>query len=294
MSAQRLILYEKPKLSKPYLIIGFEGWPDAGRVSSGVASYLRDKLAARKLADFAPDDFYLFQAPSAEAKRPVTDIQNGLIKEFSLPATTAWFHKSEGADHDLIILLGREPELRWSEYISLVFSLARSFGVTRIYALGGTYDVVPHTIEPLISAVISEPDLEPELNQYGIQLVNYRGPSSIHAMLLTSADRGDIEVINLWGYVPHYVQVANTRVCYTMLTKLTELLELDLDLDDILEDSRRLDEMVDKAVAQKPELMDYVKRLEEEYGKGEYEGGEPLKEDIIRDIENFLRKKDDA
>jgi len=292
MNTPGLIMYEKPKLSKPYLVIGFEGWPDAGRVSSGVIRYLRDKLTVRKLADFVPDDFYLFQTPGAETKRPVTDIQNGLVKEFDPPTTTAWFHKNESSGHDLIIVLGREPELRWNQYISLVFHLARNFGTKRIYALGGTYDVVPHTIEPLISAVISDPDLETDLSRYDIHLINYRGPSSIHSMLYTSADREDMEVVSLWGYVPHYVQVANTTVSYTMLTKLIRLLEVNLDLGDLREDSQRLDDMVDKAVSQKPELLEYVKRLELEYGKDNYEGGEPLTQDIIKEIEDFLRGKD--
>ena len=292
MNTPGLIMYEKPKLSKPYLVIGFEGWPDAGRVSSGVIRYLRDKLTVSKLAEFVLDDFYLFQAPGAETKRPVTEIQNGLVKKFDPPTTTAWFHKSKSSDHDLIIVLGREPELRWNQYISLVFQLARSFGTKRIYALGGTYDVVPHTIEPLISAVISDPDLETDLSRYDIHLINYRGPSSIHSMLYTSADREDMEIVSLWGYVPHYVQVANTTVSYTMLTKLIRLLEVNIDLGDLREDSQRLDDMVDKAVAQKPELLEYVKRLELEYGKDNYEGGEPLTQDIIKEIEDFLRGKE--
>lgn len=37
--------------------MGFEEWPDAGKVSSGVVGYLRDKLQARKFAEIKPDDF---------------------------------------------------------------------------------------------------------------------------------------------------------------------------------------------------------------------------------------------
>jgi len=64
-----------------------------------------------------------------------------------------------------------------------------------------------------------------------------------------------------------------------------------LDLEDMRQGSQHLDEMVDKAVAQKPELQEYVRRLELEYGKGKDELGEPLKEDIIREIEDFLKGK---
>ena len=153
MDERRIIIYEKPKLNKPYLLIGFEGWPDAGKVSSGAVSYLRDKLGVRELAEVAPDDFYLFQSPSDEIKRPVVDIQDGLVTGLSLPATKLWFYKNQGAGHDLIIMLGREPELRWNDYVNLILDLAQNFGVVRAYAIGGTYDVVPHTLAPMVVAV---------------------------------------------------------------------------------------------------------------------------------------------
>jgi proteasome assembly chaperone (PAC2) family protein len=290
MSEPRLIIYQRPELAKPYLVMGFEGWPDAGKVSSGVVAYLRDKLAAGRLAEVKADDFYLFQSPGAEVRRPVTDIQDGLVKALALPATTFWFYKAKKPARDLILVLGREPELRWGDYVSLILDLAQDFGVVRIYAIGGTYDVVPHTIEPLIGVVLSVPSLESEMREHEIQPINYRGPSSIHTTLLVSAGKRDIEVISLWGYVPHYVQVPNTKVCYSVLSKLVKMLEMPLNLDDIRRESEQLDGMVDKAVAQKPELQDYVRRLEVEYGQGRYEAGEPLKEDVIKEIEDFLRR----
>lgn len=291
MSEQRLIIYERPKLSKPYLVMGFEGWPDAGKVSSDVVTYLRDKLAAKKLAEVKPDDFYLFQSPGAEVGRPVVDIQDGLVKALSLPTTTFWFYKTKGSARDLILALGREPDLRWGDYVSLVLDLAQDFGVVRIYTIGGTYDVVPHTMEPLVGVVLSALGLESEMREYGIQPINYRGSSSIHSTLLVSGSKRHIEVISLWGYVPHYVQVPNTKVCYHVLSKLTKMLKVSLNLDDIGRKGAQLDEMIDKAVAQKPELQDYVRRLEAEYSQGKYEVGETLKEDVIKEIEDFLRRR---
>ena len=293
MGEASLILQERPKLIKPSLVMGLEGWPDAGKVSSGVINYLRDKLVTRKLAVLRADDFYLYQSLGAEAKRPVTDIHDGLVTSLDLPRTTFWFYKSQKSAHDLILLLGREPELRWGDYVDLILDLAQSFGVVRIYAIGGTYDVVPHTIEPLVAAVFSVPGLEAEMGKYGITPISYRGPSSIHTMLLVSASKRSIEAVSLWGYVPHYIQVPNTKVCYGVLSKLARCLELELDFEDMRRGGEQLDEMVDKAVAQKPELQDYVRRLEVEYGKGKYELGKPLEADIIKEIEDFLRKKGD-
>ena len=85
----------------------------------------------------------------------------------------------------------------------------------------------------------------------------------------------------------------NAKVCYSILGKLARMLEIALDLEDLKKASEYLDDQVSKAIKQKPELEDYVSRLEEEYSKGRYEAGEPLAEDIIKEVEDFLRKKKD-
>jgi len=293
MKKQSFIIYKRPTLIQPYLVMGFEGWPDAGRVSSGVVGYLRDKLQAEKFAEVKPDDFYIFQSPGVERRRPVTDIEDGLVKTLSVPSTTFWFHKKGNSAHDLIISLGMEPELGWNKYVELVLDLAQEFGVERIYTIGGTYDRVPHTIEPIITSVVNDPSLRTEMREYGIEFTNYKGPSSIHTMLLVSAGKRALKAASLWGHAPHYVQVPNAKVCYSILNTLTRMLEIAIDLEDVKRAGEYLDEQVSKAIEQKAELKDYVRRLEEEYSKGRYEAGKPLGEDIIKEVEDFLRKKKD-
>ena len=163
----------------------------------------------------------------------------------------------------------------------------------RIYTIGGTYDTVPHTIEPIITAVVNDPGLRDEMSKYGIGLINYKGPSSVHTFLLFSAKKRDLKAASLWGHVPHYVQVPNAKVCYGILGKLTGMLEIAVDLDDIKRAGEYLDEQVSQAIEQKAELRDYVRRLEQEYSKGKYEAGGSLGEDIIKEVEDFLRKKKD-
>lgn len=284
-----VIIYEMPELNSPYLVAGFEGWPDAGRISTGVIGYLRDKLKAEKFAEIKPDAFYVFQSPGAELLRPLTVIENGLIKELSLPSTGFWAWRNEKAMHDLILLLGIEPHLRWNEYTDSILDFAQEFGVNRIYTVGGTYDMVPHTREPIISAVVNDPGLGVELRKYDIESTEYKGPSSVHTLLLLSAGKRNLKAASLWGHAPHYIQVPNAKVCYSMLIKLTAMLEIELDLEDIRKASEYLDEQVNKAIEQKPELGEYVKRLE-----GKHRFGEPLAEDIIKEVEDFLRKSTDG
>lgn len=291
MNMESLIIYERPNLVQPYLVMGFEGWPDAGRVSSGVVGYLKDKLQAKKFAEVKSDDFYVFQSPGVELRRPLTNIEDGLVKTLNLPSTTFWFYKNERSSHDLMISLGMEPELGWNKYVDLVLDLAQEFGVERIYTIGGTYDRVPHTVEPVITVVLNDPSLKGEMRKYGVELTTYEGPCSVHTVLLVSAGKRGLKTAGLWGHAPHYIQVPNTKVCYGMLNKLTKMLEIVVDLEDVKRAGEYLDEQVSKAIEQKAEFKDYVRRLEEEYSKGKYEVSESLREDIIKEVEDFLREK---
>ena len=199
-----LIIYEQPKLNSPYLVAGFEGWPDAGKISSGVVGYLRDKLKAMRFAEIKPDDFYIFQAPGAELLRPITVIEDGQISDLIMPSTDFWVWNNEGkVGHDLILVLGVEPHLRWNEYVDSLLDLAQELAVQRIYTVGGTYDRVPHTREPIITAVANDPALEAELREYTTEATSYHGPSSVHSLLLFSATKRNLKSASIWGHAPH-------------------------------------------------------------------------------------------
>lgn len=284
-------IYEKPNLKQPYMVGGFLGWPDAGKVSTGVINYLKDKLEAKKFAVLSPDDFYVYQYPETEWMRPVAEIEDGLIEKLNLSSTEFWAWNNKEGAHDLIFLLGMEPQLRWNQFVDTILDLAHELKVVRIYTIGSTYDSIPHTREPLITASVNDESFKAELAKYNIMSSSYKGPSSIHSLLLYQAGKRNIKAANLWGHAPHYIQVPNDKVCYHILAKLTEILEINPDLEDIRKAGEHLDKQVNYAIAQKEELKEYVTRLEAEYGRGRDAGKEPPATEIIKEVEDFLRKR---
>ena len=286
---QSLITYGRPNLVRPNLVMGFEGWANAGMVSSGVVGELKDRLHFKKLAEIKPDEFHLFHSQGIESGRPLADVRDGMVRTLSLPSTLFWFHKDEKAAHDLVISLGTEPELRWKEYVDLVLDFAQDYGIERLYTIGGSYDNVPHSVEPILTAVISDESLKAEMTEYGVGFTDYKGPSSIHTWLVVAARKRGIKAVSLWGHIPYYIQVPNAKVCYSMLSKLTKMLNITIDFEDLRKVGEDLNEKVSNAISQKPELESYLKRLEEDYGKGN-QAGKPLEDDIIKEVEDFLRK----
>lgn len=290
---EQLIIYERLSLNRPRMVVGFEGWPDAGKVSTEVLGYLRDKLGARKVAEVKPDDFYIFQAPGVELLRPMASIQDGLVRHLTLPSTCFYAWQNDKGGPDLVLLLGVEPHMRWNEYAESVLAYAQELGVERLFTVGGVHNWVPHTAEPIISIVANEAGLAREVGRFGMDATTYTGPASMHTLLLWAGGKRGLPAASLWGHAPFYIQVANTKVCYGVLKALSAMLDLDIDLGAMKAASDELDRQVNAAMEEKPELKEYVNRLEEQYRLGA-PYAEPLDQDVVEEVEDFLRRgKDD-
>ncbi|HSW58635.1 MAG TPA: PAC2 family protein, partial [Dehalococcoidales bacterium] len=156
-------------------------------------------------------------------------------------------------------------------------------------ALGGSLDVIPHTVPPKISGVVNLSSETDELKERAIELTSYQGPSSIYSLLMVEAARQNIPMVSLWVHTPHYLQVTNFMGCYHLMLKLGELLGLNIDLDVAKKDSEYLFQQIDLAIKQKPELQEYVKTLESEFHKGSKPRENPINKNIIKEIEGLFK-----
>ena len=101
---------KKPNLNHPILIAGFEGWPNAGCISSDVLSFLKKGLGVKKFAEVNPDLFHKYSN-----NRPYAKIDGGEVK-YLLFSPYEFFYKKSSSFPDLILFLGKEPQLRWKQF----------------------------------------------------------------------------------------------------------------------------------------------------------------------------------
>ncbi len=293
-----LVFHRQPVLRAPDLVAAFAGWPDAGSAATQAVAYLRDHLPAERIGEIRSDSFFDFTTA-----RPVTVIREGVIQRLRFPAFElhAWRHPDPQAAHDLLLLLGTEPNLHWHRFIDTVLALIRQMGVHQVITLGGLNDRVPHSRPARVSAVVTRADMKPRLRSAGVVFSEYEGPSSIHTSLLMACLRHDVPACSLWGHVPSYAQVPwNPKVSYGLLACLNALLELPVDLEPLRLRAQQLDELLNRLVQQNPELASAIRQLEEEFDAGaegelpqEAETLPPLSENVIRQIEELLRREGD-
>ncbi len=289
---ENIIYTEKPILNRPYLIIGFEGWPNAAEVSSYTLQHLIESLEAKPFASIPTENFY-----QTSSLRPVAVIKEGRVIE--LKFSENHFYYVKGCPFtDLILFQGVEPHFRWDVFADLILDLAIQFNVSQIFTIGGTYDYIPHTYPPVVSALFNHESLRESVMQAGLRLTEYSGPISIQTFILMSARKRGLRAISLWGHAPQYLQARNIKVICSVLRRLIDLTKIKLDLSDLEKASTYFDQQVRRLIEQDPKLKEAISHLEEAYiQSGEIpqtvskEDG--TKEDKVIYIQAFLKKMED-
>jgi proteasome assembly chaperone (PAC2) family protein len=289
---EEIIYTEKPNLNKPYLIIGFEGWPNAGEVSSFALQHLVDSLRAKRFASIPTDNFY-----QISSLRPMAVIKEGRLIELKSSGNHFYYVKSP-LFNDLILFQGVEPHLRWDRFAHLLLDLAEKFNVTQIFTVGGTYDYIPHTYPPTVSVLFNHEDLRENLIRVGLELTEYSGPISIHTFILEAAKKRDLKAISLWGHVPQYLQTKNIKVVCSVLRRLMDLTHIEVDLSELERAGDYFDQQVNHLVEEDPKLREVISKLEEVYKRSgkipePSRREEGMKEDKVVYIQAFLKKSED-
>jgi proteasome assembly chaperone (PAC2) family protein len=289
---EEIIYLEKPTLHKPYLIIGFEGWPNAAEVSSFALQHLIDSLEAKKFASIPTENFY-----QISSLRPMAVIKEGRLIELKSPGNHFYYVKNP-LSNDLILFYGVEPHLRWNVFADLLLDLAERFHVMQIFTIGGTYDYIPHTYPPMVSALFNHEELREKVIQAGLGLTEYSGPISIHTFILEAAKKRDLKAVSLWGHAPQYLQTKNVKVACSVLKRLIDLTQIEVDLSELENASEYFEQQVNHLVEQDPKLQEIISKLEEVY-KGSEKISEAqkkeagVKEDKVVYIQAFLKKMED-
>ncbi|MDO8490688.1 MAG: PAC2 family protein [Dehalococcoidia bacterium] len=284
-----LVIRHRPQLRKPTLVVGFGGWANAAEISTGVVNYLKNVLGARKLGEIHPEGFYSFAVA-----RPEIVVRHGVIKSVEIVSNKFYSWRNVESDRDLILLQAIEPHLSWPGYVDCVLEVAERFSVVKVVTVGGFYDRVPHTRRPKVTAVVNDPALVADLEEFDIGLTEYEGPSSIHSYLLAACGARGIPGLSLWGHAPDYVQgVGNPRVCQAVVAKLSVLLNIDIDLEQLKGAGDYLDETLGRLLNHNPELQQHVRKLEDEYDSSGPARVEPLGKTtrILKEVEDFLRSE---
>jgi len=126
----------------------------------------------------------------------------------------------------------------------------------------------------------------------------YEGPTGIASVMLDAAGRRGLASLTLMGQSPHYLQrVTNPAVSRALLTAVTRLLGLELDVSPFEAAVQAFRTQCDQAVAQDAATQAYVRQLEQDYDAAGTEALRPRRDDafnpeqLMHELEDFLRQE---
>ena len=267
------------------LLIAFSGWADAAEGATSAVKFLKRKLNARKFAEFDPEEFYDFTQT-----RPTSTRTRDGKRHIHWPANEFFHLDNPDTGAGIMVFTGVEPNLRWRTYSQGIARLAQEQGVETVIHVGALLDAVPHTRPVKLSGTATRPDLSEFLEGREIRSSNYQGPTGISSSVMDACVKQGLGYSSIWGHTPHYLQAApNYRVAYSLLQPLTRLLRLPLDLEELRGAAAKFDDEVVRAVQADEQIGSYVAKLEGQYDEKAAANTSLDPEELLRDVERFLR-----
>ncbi|MGH9281775.1 MAG: PAC2 family protein [Acidimicrobiales bacterium] len=253
--------YHRPTevtLDQPVLVMFMDGWIDAGLGAASAMAHLLAAGAAEVVASFDPDHFVDFRD-----RRPVARISNGLAEDLGWPEIELRSWKDR-AGHDVVSLIGPEPDLAWRTFVASVVEVSRELGVRMVVTLGAFPLSVPHTRPVKLVATAPTTASLDLAEQVGVVRGTHTLPAPVSAAVLEGFGAAGVPALGLWARVPHYAAAMPYPAASAALVDgLSSVAGLDLDSADLHAAAGLAHARIDGLIAASEEHSNMVRALEE-------------------------------
>lgn len=250
-----------PQLDRPRLLVTLRPWIDVGSVGTLAMAFLEEQWAGQELGRFVrPGDFFDFTR-----YRPTISNHEGR-RIVTVPNTVLRVARGGGADW--LLLNALEPHARGEDYRDTIVEVARYLGVAEYVLIGAMYGPVPHTRPPVISGSAANEHLRERFERLGVRASSYEGPTTIVATIPEELSAQGVATASMLVQLPAYAQLETDHLGrYTLLSTLSALYGLSLDLDDLQREGERQYAALDNALETNPALRGWVRELEAAYDR---------------------------
>ncbi|MCE2764758.1 MAG: PAC2 family protein [Ilumatobacteraceae bacterium] len=300
----------RPELRRPHVIAAFTGWNDAADAASTALRTLIERLGAAPLAEIDPEEFTDFATI-----RPHVRLADGSTRSIVWPTVSMWSVTSN--DHDLILVLGPEPALRWKLFCQQIIGVALMYKARSVISLGALLADVPHRQPTQVLGTAVDQEM---IDAHDLQRSRYEGPTGIVGVLNDAAHRAELSTASLWAAVPAYAaQLPSPKAAAALIERLSEIVGCDAPTTSLDAQLDRYEEAIDQIIESDPSMASYLERLEnmdddeyeeeDEYSFGDDESDDeveasdsadgPITEEsldseaFLEEVEQFLRSQHD-
>jgi proteasome assembly chaperone (PAC2) family protein len=165
------------------------------------------------------------------------------------------------AGHDMLLLRGVEPQLRWRTFCEAVVSVVKAMSAELVVVLGAMLADVPHTRPVRVSGTTADVALA---NRVGLSTSTYEGPTGIVGVLLDALRNAELPAASFWAAVPHYVhQIPSPKAALALVERSAALLGAPFDTLALRAAAEEYERQVSEQVADDEDAAAYVAQLED-------------------------------
>ncbi|GAA2359272.1 PAC2 family protein [Saccharopolyspora halophila] len=271
------------RLTDPIVVSAFEGWNDAGDAASSAIEHLQLIWDAEPLSEIDPDPYYDFQVT-----RPTVKLVDGITRQVTWPTTRLSVCRPPGVEHDVVLVHGIEPNMRWRSFSSELVEQLDKIGATTVVTLGALLADSPHTRPVPVSGTAYD---AAAAERYGLERTRYEGPTGIVGVFQDACVQAGIPAISFWAAVPHYVsQPPSPKATLALLHRVEEALDVEVPLGNLPDQAEEWEQTVSEMAEEDEDVRNYVRALEER-GDAEVRLTEASGDAIAAEFERYLRRR---
>jgi len=275
-----LSIEQWPSLHEPIMILAFTGWVDAGLAGSGAIAALEEQIEPPNggRPPFATID--LADHMDLQQTRPTARWESEGNRVIDWP-TIEFVAGRLG--HDVVLVRGPEPSLRWPTVAGAIVDAARTLGVRKGFTLAGMPALVSHRRPVVVHASATHRSLAQELAPLRS---GYGGPTGLQTIVQRALGDADIPCAGLWAQVPQYVSGSpSPPAVRAVLQRLAEVGSLAIDLRALDARCDAYVARVDAGLSTRPDVQAVVDRIDQDQSAST--------DDLMSEIERFLRTQTD-
>lgn len=276
-------LRSRPDLEDPVLVMGLDGWVDAGLAAANALGTVLEDLDTETVAVFDADRLL-----DHRSRRPMMHLIDGVNTGLTWPS----LELRVGADldgHDVLFLVGAEPDHVWRAFSRAVVDLALEFDCRLVLGLGAYPAPTPHTRPTRLVSTATDPDLA---RQVGMTHGRIDVPAGVHAAIERQCTEVGLPAAGLWAQIPHYAAaMPYPGGAEALVDGLWTIGGLRFPMGSLRDDALTTRERLDSLVANSEEHIQMVRQLEGQFDALDTvaDGPLPSGDDLAAEVERFLR-----
>ena len=267
-------------LRRPILVVALTGYFDAAGVATAALEHLVAHNQAELIASIDADPFYDFTQV-----RPESRLDEDGERSIIWPGNDVVAVRFPQAAHDIVVVSGVEPHLRWHTYVRCLIAVYHRLGCEAVVTVGAAADTVPHTRTPSVVGSTVDPVLAGTL---GLTRPSYQGITGVIGVMQAEFERQSLPAISLRVGVPHYLGNAqHPQSSAALLRHLEHVLAVPTRHGLLAEEIERWRSLHDDAVSDDDRALNYVKMLELEHDR-RAEASIPSGDDLAAEFQRYL------